>query len=213
MKKKKEKILIIIAIIALIAIIGITYAFYSLSLFGDKVHTFTSGAITFKYSESSQGISLNNALPMTDEEGMSQNNYFEFEIDAKTTEVFDIPYYITARKSGTGTNMDDIIKLYLTTVDDNGTETPVKLGSTSNIIKASQLGTYTNFSINIPINEGLLYQGRVVAGSENFNQKFRFRMWIDYDCEWLVQENGEDIYPYQNKTYDIKINVYGNGEA
>ena len=68
--KKKENILIIaLLILMILAIIGVSYAAFSFSKIGTKVNSITTGSITMSYEESDNTITLNGALPTTDETG------------------------------------------------------------------------------------------------------------------------------------------------
>lgn len=213
---KKMKILLgILTILGIVALtIGATYAWFSMVKIGTTSNTISSGSIKFHYGEKSQGLTLNEAMPMSDIVGMQQNDYFEFEITSKTSKLLDIPYYITVRRSGTGTNMDNIVKVYLTKIDGN-TEVPVELENGEIIATFNELGTYiNNDAINIPISEKLLHRDVVFANSSNYKETYRLRMWISDDTQFIVQEPGQsDVYPYQGKTYTLKVNVYGNGLA
>ena len=231
MKKKKG----LIALVAMLGIVlitaGATYAWFSYSKSGTKGNTISSGSITFHYQEGAQGLSLNDAMPMTDAQGKAQNTYFDFNITSKTTSTVEIPYDITVRRSGTGTNMDNVVKVYLTKVD-NGVETPVELIVGRDVAKVSELNTYLNDVLNIDAtkNEKKLSGQKVPSGSSNYNQAYRLRMWISDDANFALvpahcsdnsnkTENEcvspaewiEEEYPYNNKTYTLKVNVYGEG--
>ena len=67
--KKKENILIIALLILMILAIGVSYAAFSFSKIGTKVNSITTGTITMSYEESDNTITLNGALPTTDETG------------------------------------------------------------------------------------------------------------------------------------------------
>ena len=67
--KEKESILIIALLILMILAIGVSYAAFSFSKIGTKVNSITTGSITMSYEESDNTITLNGALPTTDETG------------------------------------------------------------------------------------------------------------------------------------------------
>ena len=57
-----------------------------------------------------------------------------------------------------------------------------------------------------------MYNDTVLAGTTGYTQKYRLRMWIDYDANYIVQTDGEeDSYPLQDKSYALMVNVYGEG--
>ena len=70
--KKKDFILILIVFVLLIAIAGISYAAFSFAGAGQKLNTITTGAISMEYVESTNVVSMNNALPTTDSTGKSR---------------------------------------------------------------------------------------------------------------------------------------------
>lgn len=207
MKNKK----ILVSVLGILGIIfttaGITYAFYSYSKTGTKSNVITSGAITFRYVEGSRKIGLTDVMPMTDEEGKAQDDYFEFTVNSTTPRDIEVPYYITVRKQ-TGANIlsDDIVKVYLTKVSGN-VETEIRLA------KFSDLTQYHNDLINIPNTEKTLYNDTVNSGSANYAQVYRLRMWVDTSANYIVQENGQDTYPLQGKSYSLTVNIYGEGNV
>ena len=231
----------VIALVALLGIVlitaGATYAWFSYSKSGAKENTISAGSITFHYTEGAQGLSLNDAMPMTDNQGKAQNTYFDFTITSKTSSTVEIPYDITVRRSGTGTNMDNVVKVYLTKVN-NDVEIPVEIVTGKQIATVSELSTYLNSTLNIDIskNERRLIRETVPTNSSNYNQTYRLRMWIsdtadfsgvevtkyycdgtetlsiNYDsCEGEKTTRTETQYPYNNKTYTLNVNVYGEG--
>ena len=117
-RKKRRMLIMSLVMMALLLIgMGATYSFFSYSGIGKKEVSIQAKGITFKYLESNRELSLNDAMPMTDEQGMAQDNYFDFEVSGLTTEGVEIPYYITARKSANSSNIDEAIKVGLTQVD------------------------------------------------------------------------------------------------
>ena len=207
MKHKKLLIAVLAGLGLMLTTVGITVAWFSYSKSGTKENTISSGSIKFHYAEGSRTIDVDDMMPMTDAQGKAQNDYFEFTITSDTSRTLDIPYYITARRTASSdANMDSIVKVYLTKVDDNDNETQVLLS------KFSSLSQYTNSAINIPNSEKSLYNDTVLAGTTGYSQTYRLRMWIDYDAKYIVQtENEPDQYPLQDKSYALTVNVYGEG--
>ena len=209
MKNKKG----LIALVAMLGIVlitaGATYAWFSYSKSGTKENTISSGAITFHYEEGAQGLSLDDAMPMTDNQGKTQNNYFEFTITSNTSRTVDIPYYITARRSSdSDTNLDSYVKVYLAKVE-NEVETPVILMTGSQISTFTSLNSYTNTSITTPASEKALYTDTVLAGTSNYSETYRLRMWISDTIN--MNPDGTGTSPYNNSTYTLTVNAYGEG--
>ena len=128
--KDRRKEIILFILFAVLSIILLTsFAILTYTKNGKTKNIIKSGAINFIYNEGKKRISLNNALPMSDAEGKSQNDYFEFEIKSENTYNEDIRYTIATQKQGNIANRIDstLIKIYLTKVNDNNTETPLLL--------------------------------------------------------------------------------------
>ena len=71
-EKNKRKEIIIIGVLILlmiVIIVGTSYAAFRYGGIGETENSITSGAITMKYTETSNGITLNGALPTTDKTG------------------------------------------------------------------------------------------------------------------------------------------------
>ena len=69
-KIREENIVMIVLILVMIlAIIGVSYAAFNYSKTGTKLNSITTGSITMSYTESDNVISIDKALPTTDETG------------------------------------------------------------------------------------------------------------------------------------------------
>ena len=125
-RKKQDFILILVTFILLIAIVGISYAAFSYTGTGQKLNAITTGAISMEYVESTNVISMNNALPTTDSTGKKLSNsgeYFDFTVKSSIAGNTDINYEIAAKEESGNTFSGNNIRYYLTTVDANGKET------------------------------------------------------------------------------------------
>ena len=112
-----------VSIFLLIAVIGVSYAAFNYVSVGKKENVITTGPITMSYKESSNTISINNALPTTDNTGKSRKNdgeYFDFTVKSSITGNADINYERAAKEEAGNTFSGNNIKYYLTTVDSNG---------------------------------------------------------------------------------------------
>ena len=221
--------------IALITL-GVTYAFFSYIGSGTTENTVSSDTITFLYDEvdkQGSGISISDALPMSDEAGKAQTvaNSFDFRIASTTGRSAAIPYEITLRKKTGSNDLDDIIKVYLAKTTDNTT-----LVENEQQVVLSKYTALTDVTHNGHV-EKILYNDYVPANSDSYNQGYRFKMWIDsaapygdvttYYCgeTAITQEQYEDATyvcpsgekntknenPYFDKTFSVTVNVYANG--
>jgi len=216
--RQQSRILLILSLFLLIAVtVGVSYAFFNYTRLGTTENTITTGTITFLYDEKEavgNGIVITDALPMTDSDGMRQigtNNVFDFQIIATTTSNTDIPYEITARKKDTSDDIDENIKLYLTEVtSDSETAAPLTMNGLD-VMKYSEL-TQTATEVGDGIVEKTIYRDTVSANSTNYKKNFRLRMWISDDTDYspVEDEEGNDNYPMNDKTFSVTVNVYAN---
>ena len=200
MEKKRQLLLTIgigLVLVLVLMIVGISYAAFKFTGTGKKENTITTGAITMKYTESTNTISMNNALPTTDATGkvrLTAGEYFDFTLSGTIKGTENINWEIAAEDVTTGTKKIDgkYIKLYLTSLDENNNETEVmapkvyKTESTEN--------TYTGR----PTNMMSLTKGTT---STSFSTKYRLRMYVDED--YNPQGDGGNL------AFSIKINAYG----
>ena len=237
MENKKRKstglLLSILGVVSLVLITaGVTYAFFSYAKEGQTENTLRTAAIEFVYNEidgADKGILIENALPLTDAEGMvlggdtqdhttltDNRNVFLFTITSKTPTSANIPYIVTAKKqtpaAGRTSLADGQIKLYLTASQNDGTNNTVNSGvvrTFADLKTAKPLGSDTTvFSaltgITASADEVVLYEGTVPAGqSSNYVNSFVLRMWINGDAN----NAGGDYSPYE---FVLKTQVSGN---
>lgn len=201
-KKNKYKMLAILLAVfgILLTSVGITYSLFSYNGVGSKVSSITSEGINFNYKEGNKKIELTDSPWMSDELGKVQNEYFEFEISGKSINNIAIPYFITIKKTAESSNIDDVIKLYLTTVDKDGNESEIAFST------VDKLSNYKNDTIGINnSNEKVLYQS-MIEENASINQKYRLRMWIDEDIDLSSEK-------YNDALFELTVNVYTNGEV
>ena len=195
MKKRENIIIIALLIIMVIAIIGVSYAAFRFSQTGNTANTITTGSITMTYTESSNTISINGALPTTDKTGMVRLNkgeYFDFTVSSEIVGDVNINYEISAKEVGEGTIDGSNIKLYLTKLNSDGTEEGLMVPETYN--EESSSNSYTGR----PVNEMSLYTSSMNSSESN---NYRLRMYVDEG--YNPQGDGGGL------TFSVQINVYG----
>ena len=85
-KKKKTIIISLLAIILLVVAAGFTYAWLTKTVQGQKEYTLKAGTLSLTLDESSSdGISLLEASPLSDAEGIAQEVKFTFTVENKGT--------------------------------------------------------------------------------------------------------------------------------
>ncbi len=201
MKKKddsnnsKSIILLIICIIVLIlAVVGVSYAAIFYSKTGEKINRVTTGTITMSYSETTNGINLTDAYPMTDDVGKTlsqENQYFNFTVSASVGGNAIINYAVTAVKENDSTLPDNAVKVYLTSTN-GGSETQI-LAPT----KISDLEITNSNNSGAPDGQYILATGNF---TETVSNNYCLRMWIANDY----------VLPDFTQTYKLRVNVYGN---
>lgn len=216
--RNQSRVLLILALFLLIAVTaGVSYAFFNYTRLGTTENAITTGTITFLYDEktaSGNGITIIDALPMSDTNGKAQigtNNVFDFQILATSTGNANIPYEITAKKKDTSDDIDTNVKLYLTEVGiDSETAAPLTINGDT-VKKYSEL-TQTSVPVGVGVIEKTIYTGTVNANTTNYEKNFRLRMWISDDTDYspTQDEQGNDIYPMNNKKFTVTVNVYAN---
>ena len=198
MDKKKQLLLSIgLVLILVLMIVGISYAAFKFTGTGQKTNTITTGAITMKYTESTNTISMNNALPTTDATGkvrLTAGEYFDFTLSGTIKGSENINWEIAAEDVTTASRKIDgkYIKLYLTSLDENNNETEVMAPKVYS--SESTENTYTGR----PANMMSLAKGTT---STSFSTKYRLRMYVDES--YNPQGDGGNL------AFSIKINAYG----
>ena len=198
MNNKKQLLLSIgLVLILVLMIVGISYAAFKFTGTGKKENTITTGAITMKYTESTNVINMTGALPTTDKTGkvrLTEGEYFDFTLEGTIQGTENINWEIAAEDVTTSSKKIDgkYIKLYLTSLSDDGTETEVMTP------KVYSADTTENTYTGRPTNMMSLAKG---STSTSFSTKYRLRMYVDES--YNPQGDGGDL------SFSVKINAYG----
>ena len=81
---KQNKIVLILLMMSVVVLIGSSYAWYSLSFISEKEQSIASGELSLNLEGETNEISLANAIPLSDQEGMDQEGY-HFSVTNKGT--------------------------------------------------------------------------------------------------------------------------------
>ena len=196
LKENKEKIFMVVSIIVLfVAVIGISYAAFSYTRVGENLNSITTGVISMSYEESSNIISIDKALPTTDATGkvrLKAGEYFDFTVSTTIKGTTSVNYEIAAEDFSSNTFDGKNIRLYLTKLNTDGSETEVM--APKNFLKSPS----ENKATGRPANMMSLASETISASESN---KYRLRMYVDE--RYNPQGDGG------NKTFSIRINVYG----
>lgn len=209
-EKKEEKnnnskqiLLAVLGVAVLIvAVVGVSFAVFSYYGEGQVVNTISTGTITMSFNEPENGISIENAVPITEEEGKvlsGDNEKFDFTVTCKITGSTTVNYEVVAVKDETSTISDDQIRLYLESSSDGATYAQ-KTAPTKYVPITEK------DSFGAPVGSMVIDSGSFTASStqnSGVEQKvyYRLRMWVDSSY------NVTDV----SSNYKVKVNVYGKG--
>ena len=195
--KKKITITLVLTLVLVITIVGISYAAFTYAGIGKKENTITTGVLTMTYIEDTNTISMSNALPTTDATGkkrLTKGEYFDFTVSGTVKGSENINWEIAAEDVTTATKKMDgsLIKLYLTSINEDGTETEVMAP------KTYKNETSANETTGRPTNMMSLATETTNA---SFSTKYRLRMYVDES--YNPQGDGGGL------SFTVKVNVYG----
>lgn len=188
--------------ILIVAVVGVSYAVFTTSIDGSKINVINTGTISMSFVESSNGIYINNAMPISNEEGkrlIGNNNVFDFVVSSSIAGSTVVNYEIVAEKvlvNGEELSDDDV-KIYLEKlVNGEYVSTPItkepngfiKNGIISEI--GSKEHEMTLHFDSFKNSDGI---------KKSFSDNYRLRMWVSEDA----------IIDDVSRTFQIKINVYG----
>ena len=223
MENRKRKstglLLSILGVISLVLITaGVTYAFFSYAKQGTTINSITTGTINFLYDESGTALTISNALPQSDSEGIQNNSSeaFTFSVTSTTPSTAYINYIVTARMDATSTLPQNQVKLYITsTGDDDGTNGNPTLGPTmgdtaGSILTFAELTDASSFTNILKTNtigsatEKVLYVGQVptknATNNGSYTRNFRLNMWLaGNDATYECQVNGVKDSQYETQ--------------
>ena len=169
-KKKKVTVIIISILIILILLLALTYAYFSTQLSG-KDQIVKVGELELVLDETSEGISLDNAIGISDSKGMSLEGS-TFELINNGSNAVDYTIYLDDNTIGeTDTRIDDKYLKYNLNKNgsDSGAYLLTSIGSNPNRILDSGTieGKSTNeYSLNLWITDEVdgNYSGQVFSG-------------------------------------------------
>ena len=192
MEKEKNKannqklVLIILMILLIILILGSSIAIYRYVKKGNVNNTISTGYISFNYVEASNGIKMDNALPLTDEAGKINQEYFDFSVSSTLAGINSINYEVYVTKSEVDKEIDErYVKIYLV---DATTDLPVTGYD-------QEIPTYANLKESVSDSTGKqLYYGTFTSSG---TQNYRLRMWIADNYKQVLEQ----------EHFKIRVNV------
>ena len=188
MNNKRIGKLLFLIVFLITLVIGFSYAFSNWNYIGSTFNKLTSSDLEISLLESETNvISLNNAFPMTDEEGLDTDS-FDFAVTSKTVKEEGIRYTISIEKLEADTGYtflnDSDVKIYLEDYEGNVLLEPTLI---------SNLDNYK------------LYTGSHVHDTTNneLQDKYKLKVWIDQS-----KENDAKNWDLDTKIqYKFKLNI------
>ena len=185
--------------ILVVAVVGVSFAAFSFSQTGVRTNTITTGTINMSYSEPESGITLTNAMPMSDDTGKalsSANETFDFTVTATIngSGTTTINYAVTAVTEPGTTLDDDYVKVYLTNMASDADSEILAPTVVSSLPKTSSDAS------GAPDGQFILDDGTFTTNATN---EYRLRMWVADN--YAVTGSSE--------TYTLRVNVYGAADA
>ncbi len=192
---KKETIVPAVALLFIIVtVVGVTYAAFTYTGLGTKSNKVTTSTITMNYNEATNGITLNDAFPISDSDGKQltgEGRTFSFTVTVTTGNNTAVGYEVSAVKDPTSTLGNNDVRIYLekSTTGAEGTYSSVLEPTGFNPINATtEIGT--------PAGEMILHSDSTTSTRTDY---YILRMWVAES----YQVTGE------SKFFTIKVNVYG----
>lgn len=198
--ESKQILLSIIAIsILIIAFVGVSYAAFQTLVSSDE-NSISTGTISLELSNQSDSISISNAMPMSDQEGMlleGEGNVYDFNVNTSLSANTVLNYEVSMEKLDVDGEVlsDKDVHIYLEKLEgDQYVSTPITQTPQAfmPIMEDSFLGTKSG--------QMVLYSGtfsNTTDASKEMVEHFRLRMWVAQDV----------IIDSTSKSFQVKLNV------
>ena len=178
MKNKKTTVIVLsILSIGLVvsALFTTTYALFSSDAYGTNLNTYSTGMLSIEASSKSDTISLTNALPMTDEDGVETTPYV-FTIKNTGT----VNYRFNVKLLSTGTESDTFLPQYIKLQIDDGEVST--LSELNGVIKSDVI-LNAGDSVDISIRAWLSWETPNTELGKSFNSQ--------------IVTSGQAVYTYE----------------
>lgn len=189
--QKKVLLSVLGVAILVVAVVGISFAIYSTS-FETEANSISTGTVMVSYTEPTNAININDALPIADATGKAlegTGKTFDFTVATHATSALTIPYVVTLTPDTNNTITNEQVKVYLTK------DTKEVLAPT----KVSALAADATRATSKKLYDGS--DKYTADDTTSKTSKFVLRMWVADDV---------DAAAIQAKTYKAKVNVDSN---
>ena len=182
--------------ILLVAVVGVSFALYSTGKTGEN-NSISTGTITMSYTEPTNGILLENALPISDAAGKTlsgDKNVFTFTVATTASGTVTVPYEINITKEAS-TLADSAVAVYLT----KGTPTEEEVVAKklmSEVVLDSNKSKIRDTAYKLYETSVAYENGQVKTGEATTT--YNLRIWVDANA---------DAETIKGQGYKIKVNV------
>lgn len=178
MNNKKKALLLVVLLVVLIAVLGVSFAWYQVTLNGENSLNMVSGSLNITYATKGGSISVSDAEPQSDSDGLAQTGY-TFEINNTSNVASSYTIYLDDQEI-TGSRMNDQYVKYVLTKDSTNTISTLNL-VTRNTLE-NGLVSRTLVEDVIPANTKYTYTLKLWMSSEadnsQMNTKFKARIRV-----------------------------------
>ncbi len=174
-KKGKLYFMLLALLLIVLLTIGISVVAVTITKKGDKINTITTGNISLDYTEDTNGITIINAMPLTDASGKklsAADQYFDFSVISTISGSAKITYELSALKLEKSTLNNKDVKLYLEKKESDIYKEVMKPTKFSPISSKSELGSEKGSMI--------LYKKSITNSQTEY---YRLRMWVDENAK------------------------------
>ena len=198
--ESKQILLSIISIaVLIIAFVGVSYATFVTVFEDSQINGISTGTISLKLKNENGALSMENAMPVSDADGMmlDDNNVYEFEVQsmlsAKTTLNYEI--YVEKIKTDKPTLSNSDVRFYLEKYEDNAYKSTLITQNPQPFITLEN-----NSFLGSKKGSMILYSGtlsNMTSHDKEIKDSFRLRMWVAQDT----------VIDSISRDFNIKLNV------
>lgn len=198
--ESKQILLSIISIaVLIIAFVGVSYATFVTVFEDSQINGISTGTISLKLKNENGALSMENAMPVSDADGMmlDDNNVYEFEVQsmlsAQTTLNYEI--YVEKIKTDKPTISNSDVRFYLEKYEDNAYKSTLITQNPQPFIPLEN-----NSFLGSKKGSMILYSGtlsNMTSHDKEIKDSFRLRMWVAQDT----------VIDSISRDFNIKLNV------
>lgn len=198
--ESKQILLSIISIaVLIIAFVGVSYATFVTVFEDSQINGISTGTISLKLKNENGALSMENAMPVSDVDGMmlDDNNVYEFEVQsmlsAQTTLNYEI--YVEKIKTDKPTLSNSDVRFYLEKYEDNAYKSTLITQNPQPFIPLEN-----NSFLGSKKGSMILYSGtlsNMTSHDKEIKDSFRLRMWVAQDT----------VIDSISRDFNIKLNV------